>query len=192
MIELDELKAIGSEWDMLPTPIDPENTQYFPAGPLSIGLEYRRGGSQSTLVNFRDTPGKIQELIASFKERDEPTQDRGVSFHICDGATGTEYVRLDAFDDGPNTQGPHYHYIHPEEGSMTVVRFDESAQGPMFDWALELLSKHGDRLAPMLRRAGADALADQVEQELDTVVAALPAIADEAKRADLDNRAAPT
>src|SRR5262249_48256648 len=130
----DDIKAVGLFRDHPPTPADPEHTTYVPAGPLSVGLEYREGGSDHTIVNFADMPGQMQELIEEFKRRDRPTVDRGFSFHVCDAATGVEHLRFDAFDSGPDSQGPHYHYLHHSDAgmvTMTVVRYDEDAQGPM-------------------------------------------------------------
>lgn len=109
-----------------PLPPEPEHTTYVDAGPVSVGVEYR----------VVDVP---------------KLTDRGFSLHVCDRATGAEYLRFDLFEDEP-----HYHYIRPGRENR-VVLYDANACGPMFDWAVTCLR---ERLPAMLRYAGADELAE--------------------------------
>jgi hypothetical protein len=66
-------------------------------------------------------------------------------------------LRFDILD-----EHPHYHYIDGR-GFNTVVAYDSAASGPMFDWAIAALRL---RLPAMLRVAGADALAERVDENL--------------------------
>jgi hypothetical protein len=86
--------------------------------------------------------------------------DHGISLHVFDTATGAEHLRFDCFD-----QEPHYHYITParadREVTNCVVPIDEVALGPALPWALAAIR---DRLAPMLRQAGAGDLAAAIDR----------------------------
>lgn len=82
---------------------------------------------------------------------------RGPSIHVFNAARTEEYVRFDVFG-----QVLHYHYIHNEPGHNTLWGYDPDANGPMIPWAVAALR---DRLPVLLRRAGAMALADEVEQQ---------------------------
>ncbi len=82
-------------------------------------------------------------------------EDRGWSVHVCDAATGAEYLRFDVFEGDP-----HYHYIHPGDHHF-VVPFDRAASGDMTEWAIECLRR---RLPEMLEHAGASDLAARVDR----------------------------
>jgi len=79
---------------------------------------------------------------------------RGPSIHVFNAARTEEYLRFDLFG-----KVLHYHYIHNGPGHNTLWGYDPDVNGPMLDWAIEALAS---RLPAMLRRAGADALADEV------------------------------
>lgn len=81
---------------------------------------------------------------------------RGPSIHVCNAARTEEYLRFDVFG-----KVLHYHYILNEAGHNVVWGYDPDASGPMIPWAVAALR---DRLPTLLRRAGAAALADEVEQ----------------------------
>lgn len=79
---------------------------------------------------------------------------RGPSIHVFNAARTEEYVRFDIFG-----TVLHYHYIHNGPQHNTLWGYDPDTNGPMLPWAMATLR---DRLPIMLRRAGADRLADQV------------------------------
>lgn len=174
MVDIAEIQAFGKTFHVPPIPPIPEATEWVSAGPLSIGIEFRNVSSDQLEEAYPDAPEEIRELLKVYAEAQIVIVDRGVSFHVCDAATGAEYLRFDAFGREPDSAGPHYHYIIPERNEQTVVNFDDFAHGPITDWVIERL--RGEHLPRMLRRAGADALADQVEQRRSKVDAAIPEV----------------
>ncbi|MFC0202944.1 DUF7700 domain-containing protein [Novosphingobium soli] len=82
---------------------------------------------------------------------------RGPSIHVFDAARNEEYLRFDVFG-----QVLHYHYILNDAGHNVLWGYDPDANGPMIPWAMAALR---ERLPVLLRRAGAAALADEVEQQ---------------------------
>lgn len=110
---------------------------------------------------------------------------RGPSIHVFASNRVDEHVRFDVFG-----SVLHYHYIHNETNHNTLWGYDPDTNGPMIPWVVEALR---DRLPTMLRRAGATALATEVEEQgWDTSVlpgvvtaatAALAPRADDLKRA---------
>lgn len=139
----------------------PEDTRYVDAGAVTFGVEYREVNEAVVLANLRahgmdrPPPGARQTI----------DEDGGVSLHVCDARTRTEYLRFDMFDDSP-----HYHYLCHNEYQLNIL-YDRAACGPMTDWALECV-RH--RLRPMLTLCGADALAAQIDDA--AIEAALPQV----------------
>lgn len=139
-----------------------EDTQYVEAAALAIGVEYRMVNEDIVMANLRahgmDRPpeGAQQEI----------GDDGGVSLHVCDAATRTEYLRFDMFEGGP-----HYHYLRHAAGTQVNIPYDRNACGPMLDWALDCLQR---RLPQMLAFCGAGDLAAQVDP--DAIAAALPRV----------------
>src|SRR4051812_5323872 len=82
---------------------------------------------------------------------------RGPSIHVFNSARDGEYVRFDVFG-----QVLHYHYILNDVNHNILWGYDPDLNGPMIPWAIAALR---DRLPVMLRRAGALALATEVEQQ---------------------------
>lgn len=82
--------------------------------------------------------------------------ERGASIHVFNADQSQEWLRFDCFE-----KIPHYHYILQADQHNIVWGYDPEANGPMLPWALNALRT---RLPGMLRGAGADALADQVER----------------------------
>ena len=80
---------------------------------------------------------------------------RGPSIHVFNAARTEEYLRFDVFG-----KVLHYHYVLNAEQHNILWGYDPDTNGPMVPWAMAALR---DRLPQMLRRAGANALADQVE-----------------------------
>jgi hypothetical protein len=154
--------VIGTRYDVMPIPPVAAHTRTVPAGSLCIGVEFRQ-------VDAAIIEGAYGDIDVRHAGDDTPQppilDDRGVSLHVCDGATGVEYLRFDVFDDDP-----HYHYIRPGEYQL-VVPFDRAACGDMLAWVLTTLST---RLGEMLEFAGARALASAVTRG--EVEAALPLV----------------
>ena len=80
---------------------------------------------------------------------------RGPSIHVFSANRAEEYLRFDVFG-----SLLHYHYVHHAAGHNTLWGYDPDTNGPMIPWVIAALR---DRLAVMLRRAGAQALADEIE-----------------------------
>ncbi|BCB76576.1 hypothetical protein GCM10022251_22450 [Phytohabitans flavus] len=145
---------VGNFIESIPVPHEPEKTRYFPAGSLTIGLEYR------VFDPVEEAKKLTAEEIAAtgpdslFHRQDT---DQGVSLHVFATDGLAEYLRFDCFADEP-----HYHYIAPERGNM-LVHFDEVTNGPMLDWALRVVRT---RAPQMLTAIGADALAASVDADL--------------------------
>lgn len=81
---------------------------------------------------------------------------RGPSIHVFNSNRTEEYLRFDVFGGGL-----HYHVILNAENHNILWGYDPDANGPMIPWVTRVLR---ERLPTMLRRAGADALAAEVEQ----------------------------
>ncbi|HEY5246571.1 MAG TPA: hypothetical protein VIJ60_12950 [Acidimicrobiales bacterium] len=153
---------LGTRYYNDPIPPVPEDTTYYPVSALSIGVEYRH--LDDAVVNEVFNTATLQKSIA--EGRPDVIEDEGVSLHVCDGETGTEYLRFDVF-----VKEPHYHYIVPGEYNV-VIPFDPAASGAMFEWAIGCIR---ERLEPMLANCGASELWQRVdpaalEQELPTVI----------------------
>jgi hypothetical protein len=79
----------------------------------------------------------------------------GGTIHVFSADRAQEFVRFDCFD-----AAPHYHYINQVECLNTVWAFDPGMNGPMVTWAIRNLR---DNLPAMLRAAGGESIAKQVE-----------------------------
>ena len=160
---------IGEVYAIPPQPPVAENTVTLPAGAVVFGVEYRSVDPES----LRATYAGNAEQLAELEERSPEGgfSDEGVSIHVSGAADSWEYLRFDVFADEP-----HYHYVH-RTGDGTVVNqvidFDVAAHGDALDWTLSRLRT---RLAEMLRAAGGDAVAS----DLDTVV--ILSVVDEVER----------
>ncbi|MDA8044508.1 MAG: hypothetical protein M0Z30_04605 [Actinomycetota bacterium] len=135
----------GNEIDVDPIPPVEENTTWFEAGPLAIGVEYR----------VLDDALLLQEYPDGIPTGVSGVDDSGVSLHVVDTKERREYLRFDCFD-----EEPHYHYLLPGQPVQRWVPFDAVANGAMLDWALERLRT---RLPEMLVTAGGPELSGQVD-----------------------------
>jgi hypothetical protein len=151
--------TLGYRYDGVPLPPVPEATSYIDIGALTIGIEFR------FLTDEIVKAAREKEPRMAVGHADAPLQDQGVSLHVCDNDR-TEYIRFDNFGDDP-----HYHYIVPGAYNI-MVPYDEAANGPFLDWALERLRAS---MPDMLREAGADELADRVDGP--GLVSAMPDVA---------------
>jgi hypothetical protein len=139
-----DIHQVGHVALVQPIPPVPENTRYFDAGPLRIGVEHR-------LLNNRI----LDEYFGNGVEHDLVPDLEGFSIHVFDAAANQEKLRFDMF-----AGDLHYHYIL-EPARIISVGYDEIANGPMFDWSLRCLT---NRLPEMLTTAGAPQLAASVSQ----------------------------
>ena len=169
---------IGHVYTIPPMRPDAAQTAYFPAGAITIGVEYRNLTPENLRAYYKGDDSYIEEL-----RRNAPTgiEDRGVSLHIFDADGQWEYLRFDLFEDAP-----HYHYNHLGGGRNHIVPFDETAHGPITKWAIDKIRTGG--IAPMLAQAGGTELAEALEPDI------LAEVADQiaAHAADLQKRLAAT
>lgn len=169
---------IGKTYAMPPQPPVEENTRTFPAGNLSLGVEYRDLDPEGLIATYRDNPAHLAELLERSPEGG--FTDEGVSLHVCDAETGHEYLRFDCFDDDP-----HYHYNHGgPEIVNNVIEFDVAAHGDMLRWALDCIRT---RLPEMLTEAGGGHLVADLDAE--AVGQALGHVSDIAYEAQARTRA---
>lgn len=162
-----------TRYDVMPIPPIEAHTDWFEAGTLTIGVEYRL----------------VTEAIAAARQVEAATgtdgleaavlDDCGVSLHVVGALDGTprEVLRFDCF-----VEDPHYHYVDWRAKANEVLHLDPIADGDPLAWALERLAT---RLPQMLARAGAADLAARVDAA--AVAAALPKIRAAAERARSEN-----
>lgn len=145
-------RPIGTVYNIPPQPPVDENTRWFPAGNLEIGVEYRDVDPDGLIATYKDDPALLTEVLERSPEGG--FYDEGVSIHVRSSAGGHEYLRFDVFDGEP-----HYHYIHPgDEPVNHIVDYDVVSNGDMLTWALDRLKT---RLPEMLAEAGGvDLVAD--------------------------------
>ena len=136
---------IGHVYEMPPMRPDDAHTTYFPAGVIKIGVEYRNLTPEALVEYYGGDEAYVEEL-----RRTAPLgiEDRGVSLHVFDADGQWEYLRFDLFEDAP-----HYHYNHRGGGRNHIIPFDETAHGPIAEWAVSKI-RTGE-IAPMLAQAGA-------------------------------------
>ena len=160
-----------TRYDKMPIPPVRTHTAFFQAGVIRIGVEYR-------ILTPEIAAAQRPHLQAAAGTDDvvvEELADCGVSLHIF-GVTQEEereYLRFDCF-----TEDPHYHYVNWDASTNEVLHLDPVAQGDPLQWALQAIAT---RLPHLLRRAGADQVAGQVDPVL--LGAILPRVAEAAYRA---------
>jgi len=157
-----------TRYDLMPIPPIEAHTQWFEAGVLRFGVEYR-------VVNDAITAAS-EIAVARGDSRPAPgsIDDCGVSLHVVGRHEGEalEYLRFDCFD-----EDPHYHYVSWASQSNEMLHIDPIAEGDALGWALDRLRS---RLPQMLTRAGAGFLAGELDSELIDEV--LPRVAEAAYR----------
>jgi hypothetical protein len=146
----------GNRYEVMPIPMVTEHCIPVAAGPVQLVVESRQLTDQILAETYAD--GEIPEAEVHF-------EDFGASLHVCGTADGLEHLRFDCFENEP-----HYHYIEQQHQANVIVRIDEIAVGDPIDFALACVEQH---LPDMLRNAGADQLAAEVEPHLDDVRAAV-------------------
>ena len=149
---------LGNVYAMPPQPPVEENTRWFDAGAVTLGVEYRALNPEQLVETYKDNPKYLAELLD--KSPEGGFTDEGVSLHVKSTDNGHEYVRFDVFEGDP-----HYHYVHKtgadEEPRNNVVVYDIDAHGDMFEWAMTCLRS---RLPAMLTHAGGADVASKLDQ----------------------------
>jgi len=92
-------------------PIMERNAEFFPAGPVTFGIEGRALGIPG---------GNIGE--------------RGASLHVFNADRSEEWLRFDCFG-----KVPHYHYILHHQRQNIVWGYDSTANGPMLPWVMQVI-----------------------------------------------------
>jgi len=142
-----------TRYDRMPIPATLAHTEFFEAGVIRFGVEYRVltdevvAAIRATLESAGGTEvGQLENL-----------DDRGVSLHVYGRQDGQEfeYLRFDCFQ-----EDPHYHYVCWAAKSNEMLHIDPVVEGDALAWALERLRT---RLPQMLLRAGAGDIARQVD-----------------------------
>jgi hypothetical protein len=161
-----------TRYDRMPIPPTPERTEWFEAGAIAIGVEYRLlDDAIAAAAQTESAVGHAGSAAAAATGLD----DRGVSLHVCEAGQGArgERLRFDCF-----REDPHYHYVSFGERFNHMLHLDAAAEGDPLAWALERIRT---RLPQMLERAGAPELAARVDaRALERV---LPRVAAAAYRA---------
>ena len=157
-----------TRYDVMPIPPVEANTEWFEAGILVIGVEYRLVTEAVAAARQVEAATGTDGLEAAVLD------DRGVSLHVCGEVDGVrrELLRFDCF-----VEDPHYHYVSWRERSNELLHLDPVADGDPLAWALARLRT---RLPQMLARAGAPELAARLDWS--AVEAALPRVAEAAYR----------
>ena len=158
----------ATRYTLMPIPPVEEHTSYFPAGPITIGVEYRLLNDE--IVNRHMAVEQQRADVG------DGIDDRGVSLHVFGTAHGGEHVehlRFDCFE-----ADPHYHYVNWGERANDIVHIDPIADGDPLAWALDRIRT---RLPQMLERAGAGDVAQRVDAG--ALEAILPRVSEAAYRA---------
>jgi len=157
-----------TRYDQMPIPPVEEHTEFFDAGVVCFGVEYRLLDDAIAAASAIRTASGPDSAAGSF-------DDRGVSLHVFAevGGRRVEVLRFDCFE-----EDPHYHYVSWEARSNEMLHIDPVADGDPLAWALERIRT---RLPQMLERAGAAEAAGRVD--LRRVDALLPRVAEAAFRA---------
>jgi hypothetical protein len=99
-------------------PIMDRNAEFFPAGPVTFGVEGRALGTPGVNIG-----------------------ERGASLHVFNADRSEEWLRFDCFG-----KGPHYHYIlHPKRQNI-VWGYDSNANGPMLPWVMRTIRNELPRM----------------------------------------------
>jgi len=165
-----------TRYDTMPIPPIEAHTEWFDAGALRFGVEYR-------VLDEAIAAAAVTEAAVGGDRADPASfDDRGVSIHVVgrDEHGELEYLRFDCFQ-----EDPHYHYLCWRERSNEMLHLDPVAEGDPLAWALERLRT---RLREMLTRAGAAHVASRVDPR--AVEAVLPQVAAAAERARSEHAAA--
>lgn len=150
----------GRRFHLLPIPPIEEHLTRVPAGPLTLGVEYRVFNDETAWAWFgrEDEDPAVVEAVKAQEAELGGFDDEGVSVHVFETSTGHEILRFDCF-----RNDPHYHYISNDAPYVDMIHFDPVVSGDMLAWTLEQLDRH---TPAMLREAGKTELAEQVDERL--------------------------
>lgn len=159
-----------TRYDKMPIPPIEAHTEYFDAGVIRIGVEYRVLNDLAVAA-IRAT---LEGAQGAETGRLENLDDSGVSLHVFggDGEQVREHLRFDCF-----IEEPHYHYVGWARKTNEVLQIDPVADGDPLAWALERIRT---RLPQMLVRAGAEDIARRVDPQ--SIEAILPRVMEAAYR----------
>ena len=158
-----------TKYEVMPIPPVEAQTEYFEAGDLCFGVEYR------LLTDAIAAASRTESAAGADPGLTSDLDDRGVSIHVFGTESGErlEYLRFDCFD-----EDPHYHYISWKHRQNHMIHLDLVADGDPVCWALERIRT---RLPQMLERAGAAELARRVDPG--AIERVLPRVTEAAYRA---------
>ena len=158
-----------TRYSLMPIPPVEAQTEYFDAGAVRIGVEYR------LLDDAIAEAGEPERARGSDEAPPDLPDDRGVSIHVfaVRGDEAQEHLRFDCFE-----EDPHYHYVCWADRSNEMLHLDPAAEGDSVAWAIERLRT---RLPQMLERAGAPDAARALDP--DRLEAVLPRVIEAAYRA---------
>ena len=157
-----------TRYDVMPIPPIEAHTEWFEAGVLRIGVEYR------LLTDAIAVTTPVDAASGDVSSKNMHFDDCGVALHVGGENDGVmrEWLRFDCF-----AEDPHYHYVSWDVPANEVLHLDPIADGDPLAWTLERVRT---RLPQMLLRAGATQLAARVDSG--ALEAALPRIAEAAYR----------
>ena len=119
----------GVVYNMQPQPPIEENTRWFPAGVVTIGVEYREVDPENLVATYQDSPEDMAELQERSPEGG--FTDEGVSLHV----RGTEPTATSTSASTCSTPSPTTTTSGPTGDHNNVVPFDPVADGDMLPWA---------------------------------------------------------
>ena len=160
-----------TRYDTMPIPGIDALTEFFSAGAITIGVEFRCLTDAAIAANS----DKVLAAKGSVSRIFDVYDDSGVSLHVYGEAEGErlEYLRFDCFHDDP-----HYHYVSWTDSINDVLHMDPVADGDPLAWALDRIRT---RLPQMLVRAGTPKNAAAVDtQALERI---MPQVVEAAYRA---------
>ncbi|MEZ5742653.1 MAG: hypothetical protein R3D89_02675 [Sphingomonadaceae bacterium] len=146
---------MASEFSYIPEPREPKSNRQVD----TIRGQYHR----FMLIPLMDhhtrwfDAGPVSIGVEARALGDERVMVRGPSIHVFDARREKEYLRFDVFG-----KVLHYHYCLPDEDHNILWGYDPAVNGPMIPWACNALR---ERLPALLRAAGGDALASEVEEQ---------------------------
>jgi len=145
------------EFSTLPVPAFTEHTVSIPAGVVTFGVEYRHL-DEATILAFYGPDSRAKFGNKMPAGMTAVVEEDGLSLHVFSAATGDELLRFDCF-----VEAAHWHLLSVPDSRNVVIEHDAKAEGPLVEWALA--SMRAD-LPALLREAGADAIADALDDNL--------------------------
>ena len=157
-----------TRYDVMPIPPIEAHTEWFEAGVLRIGVEYR------LLTDAIAVTTPVDAASGDVSSKNMHFDDCGVALHVCGENDGVmrEWLRFDCF-----AEDPHYHYVSWDVPANEVLPLAPRAAGARGAWRLP---RGPPRRPPRRPRAAPTQLAARVDSG--ALEAALPRIAEAAYR----------